>query len=130
MTLPSVCLTMAISFIHGGLVSQEGNEPYNEDLANIFMLSLPSFVWHRVDGSTQTMRGSHDCEVIGGRQMLVIGGRNPNSTALYDGQDPWINGLGIFDMTALQWTSGYDAKASPYAQPESIKTYISQKQVS
>ena len=119
----------AVSFIHGGLVSYESGEPYNQDMTNIFVLSLPSFVWHRIDGSSQTMRGSHDCQVIGGRQMLVIGGRNPTNSSLYDQQDPWINGLGIFDMTALQWTSGYDAKASSYAQPDSIKTSISQKRV-
>jgi hypothetical protein len=41
--------------------------------------------------------------------MISIGGNQDRLTI-----DPWINGLGIFDMTKLDWTNAYDAAAPAY----------------
>jgi hypothetical protein len=41
--------------------------------------------------------------------MISIGG-NPGTV----NDEPWINGLGIFDMTKLDWTNAYDAAAPAY----------------
>jgi hypothetical protein len=57
--------------------------------------------------------------------MLSIGGYDPtahNETAVVD---PSPYGLGIFDMTALQWTDQYDAAAMPYVQSDQVKMYYS-----
>ena len=32
--------------------------------------------------------------------------------------DPWKQGLGIFDMSAMKWNNGCDSKAKPYVSPE------------
>ena len=44
--------------------------------------------------------------------MISIGGNQDRLTI-----DPWINGLGIFDMTKLDWTNAYDAAAPAYERP-------------
>ena len=91
----------------------------------VFVLSLPAFNWFRAAAGPQ--RTYHTCELIGGRQMISIGGHLLNSdhkpapgdhTA-----DPWTKGIGIFDMTDLTWVSGYKADAMPYEQSGMIKQY-------
>ena len=52
--------------------------------------------------------------------MLVIGGTQP-SDILAD--DPWPNGLGVFDMTAFAWSDIYNSLAAPYEQPEVVRNY-------
>lgn len=57
--------------------------------------------------------------------MLVIGGflgglQQPDTL-----RDPWTNGLNIFDMTALSWSSGYDANAPPYQPAKVVSQYYS-----
>ncbi len=46
--------------------------------------------------------------------MLVIGGDDPVPHASGATPDPWTNGLGIYDMSALSWANSYDANAAPY----------------
>ena len=50
--------------------------------------------------------------------MLSIGGANPSSLSATPEQDPWLNGLGVFDMTAFAWADIYDAAAGPYEKAE------------
>lgn len=40
--------------------------------------------------------------------------------------DPWQQGIGVFDMSAMQWTDGYDSTAAPYITPDMVKTYYQQ----
>ena len=57
--------------------------------------------------------------------MVSIGGRavTMNSTIQNIPPDPWHNGIGIFDMSAMEWTSQYDPNAASYVTPAIIKTY-------
>jgi hypothetical protein len=50
---------------------------------------------------------------IGGTQEVVLGNQD----------DPWTNGLGIFDMTTLNWTNAYDAAASAYERPSLVSQF-------
>lgn len=55
--------------------------------------------------------------------MVVVGGL----TALHYNNlttDPWGQGLGIFDLTTLEWRSSYDASAEAYQSPNMIKESI------
>jgi hypothetical protein len=52
--------------------------------------------------------------------MLSIGGIQED--ALYS-QEPWPKGLGIFDMTTLNWTNAYDAAALAYEQPSLVSQF-------
>jgi len=54
--------------------------------------------------------------------MLSIGGSLQDNLNLY-GQDPWPKGLGIFDMTTLNWTNAYDAAALAYEQPSLVSQF-------
>ena len=60
--------------------------------------------------------------------MISIGGKTINSTEsakepLPEWPDPWHNGIGIFDMTAMEWKAKYDANAGPYVTPDVVKRY-------
>lgn len=39
--------------------------------------------------------------------------------------DPWANGLGVFDLSALTWTDTYDHTAAPYEASSLVETYYS-----
>jgi hypothetical protein len=56
--------------------------------------------------------------------MIVIGGTPPGIYATYYTKDPWPQGLGIFDLTQMEWKDSYDAHAEPYVTPQRIKDSI------
>ena len=63
--------------------------------------------------------------------MIMIGGEDPTffrSDFNSDNKasfDPWPQGIGVFDMTALGFKDSYQAKAGAYKTPEIIKNYHS-----
>lgn len=74
------------------------------------------------------MQPSNRCQVVGNRQMLSIGGLDANT--VNDGKDlidPIAQGLEIFDLTEMTWSSQYDANALPYTTPKVVKDYYSVK---
>ncbi|KAI9649925.1 hypothetical protein NHQ30_002510 [Ciborinia camelliae] len=103
-------------FIYGGFHLGDIN---SFGLDKVYILTLPAFQWFEAPATGGTVRTSHHCQVIGLRQMLSIGGHGND----YDGQDPWKNGLGIFDMSELTWGFNYDANAAPYTPPALITNY-------
>lgn len=40
--------------------------------------------------------------------------------------DPWPQGLGVFDLTEMEWKSEYDPSAEPYVSPGRVRTYNQQ----
>lgn len=60
--------------------------------------------------------------------MLSIGGLDPNDANLGStSKDPIAQGLQIFDLTEMRWTSGYDAGAAPYQSPKVVKDWYNAK---
>ena len=57
--------------------------------------------------------------------MIASGGIEPNIDSQLYVADPWPQGLGILDMTDLQWKDSYDSTAQPYQTPQRIKDAIS-----
>lgn len=57
--------------------------------------------------------------------MLIVGGLNFETVTLrqYD-QDNFTQGLGVFDLNGLTWSSSWKAEARPYKTPQKIKDYI------
>lgn len=57
--------------------------------------------------------------------MLIVGGLNFETVTLrqYD-QDNFTQGLGVFDLNELAWSSSWKAEALPYKTPQMIKDYI------
>lgn len=89
----------------------------------IYILSLPAFAWFKAPYPAMQSRQKHTCEVFGS-QMLSIGGYSTTDNNLgHLSTDRFRQGLGIFDLTALQWKSSYDATAAAYRTPDVIKAW-------
>lgn len=124
------------SFIYAGWGSNLGSAaiPYDE----IYILTLPAFEWIKVNYAPANPRHGHSCHTVGNRQMLVIGGvdsladttstnANTLDKATFATADQFTQGLAIFDMSALTWSSQYDATAPTYEQPDPVKTYYASR---
>lgn len=115
-------------FVYGGAVNQTSDwgAPNHEGYLNVFALSLPGFVWFKSNSSTTVRRAAHTCSLVGNRQMVSIGGYQPSSRqSLGVAQDPWVSGIGIFDLSSFAWTDHYDVEAAPYELPHVIESYYS-----
>lgn len=89
----------------------------------VYVLSLPAFAWFKANYTAVQSRHKHTCEVFG-RQMLSIGGWSTTDNNLgHLSTDRFLQGLGIFDLTAMQWSSSYDANAEPYQTPDVVKAW-------
>lgn len=78
----------------------------------VFVLSLPGFVWFKADYSATSARGMHTCDIVGqgGSQMVVTGGVGPivpHYTA-ENSHDPWTDGINVFDLSSMHWKDGYE----------------------
>ena len=67
--------------------------------------------------------------------MISVGGHqqtdDPGPGDLNDAnQDPWPQGLGVFDMSALIWTNEYDPAAPVYDSATDIKSWYSNNDLS
>ena len=106
------------------------NVPDDLGYLNVYVLSLPAFVWFQTPATTTIRRCSHTCTIIGNRQMISIGGRPPSTLNVFGAdQDPWASGIGVLDMTGLYWKDHYDAAAEPYQRPEIVMNYYNQSYV-
>ena len=101
------------SFVHGG---DTGTGGLND---GVYVLTIPGFVWFQIPDSNLSPRRSHTCNAAGNRQMIVIGGGNVD----YRDPDPLTQGLGVFDMTDLRWSSSYNSSAAPYNTPTLVKNW-------
>ena len=105
---------------------EEANQ--QEGFNTVYVLSLPGFVWFKSNDTTAEPRAGHSCELVGNRQMLSIGGINPskNTSDGFASSDTFPQGLGIFDMVQMKWTTSYDAHAAPYTLPATIQSWYNQ----
>ena len=57
--------------------------------------------------------------------MIVVGGASYSAEGTLDYlvPDPWPQGIGVYDLSALEWKTAYDADAEPYVTPDIIKQY-------
>lgn len=112
--------------IFGGAHPKEGEKETYEDA---YVLSLPGFQWFKVADTLGGPRASHSCVVAGQRQMISIGGTSTNNFngvgTNWDEPDRFGQGIGVFDMTALTWsTKGqYDAYAKKYESPNVVNEW-------
>jgi hypothetical protein len=125
------------SFIYGGWTASFGKVAQRFD--ELFILSLPAFQWFKVPYSAQRPRLGHSCHIVGQRHMLSIGGADPLQDRSYDTTlhgprralfatpDPFPQGLGLFDITRLNWTTTYDARAPAYEQSKPVAEYYKLK---
>ncbi|KAK1958754.1 hypothetical protein LY78DRAFT_725967 [Colletotrichum sublineola] len=109
-------LTRGASFVFGG-TNTDKRKTYDD----VFVLSLPGFVWTQVIYDATNPRRHHSCAVVGRRQMLSVGG--VDGVTGWSRADPWPQGLGLFDMTDWTWKTEYDADAKVYETPSTIQDW-------
>ncbi|KAL8294662.1 hypothetical protein RB597_007729 [Gaeumannomyces tritici] len=105
-------------FVYGGTPGAEGEQGQAFD--GVYVLSLPGFFWSQATSGTP--RAAHSCAAVGKRQMISVGGlgRLDESPDHWTTKDPWRQGVGVFDMTELQWRGGYDVNAAKYRSPQVV----------
>jgi Kelch motif len=125
-------------YLYGGLVGGGifggGNQTdaavqQNAGMDEVYVLSLPGFVWFKANYTSKDPRVLHTCHLVGGRQLLSVGGTTSsfvNLAASYNDTDPYPYGMKVFDMTEMQWAEGFNATAAPYVPPDAITAYYSQ----
>lgn len=105
---------------------------FGESDGNVYVLSIPSFQWIRVNEESN-QRSRHHCSLIGNNTMLVVGGITPsyNNPRPYDpsGCDMtsmFAQGLGIFSLNNHSWSTTYDpvGAAAPYQIHPNISAVI------
>ncbi len=113
-------------FIYGGI-----NFHNNQDNGDVFVLTLPGFTWFRAPQGAGLSRFLHTCDAVGSRQLISIGGldngnRKFNYSDIYQSPDPFTQGIGIFDMTSMEWMPSYNANAAPYESPSVVKDWYAE----
>lgn len=96
--------------------SYHGDNTTSSIFADIWVLSLPSFQWHKA-GQPKIGRLGHTCSVAGHKQMIIIGGEYQSDS----NSDEWPLGLGVFDLSEMVFKDRYDANAPVYTSPEVVK---------
>lgn len=130
-------LTPGISrFMYGGIINYElGPRTPNSD--QVYILSIPAFQWFKAIYPPRFSRALHTCHTTNTNQMIIIGGVDPRNDTIFSGSadsgsepvDPWPEGIGIFDMTALKFKDSYEANAKRYETPELIKLFYNDTSV-
>lgn len=105
------------SFIYGGL-NRRTKEIYRE----VYVLTIPGFVWFKAPNANTAGRHLHSCELVKGNQFLSIGGFKYQ---YWLDPDSFTQGIGVFDMSTMVWKSSYDADAPPYQSPTVVKEWYS-----
>lgn len=85
---------------------------------------MPAFTWIEAPNKAEHWRTTHTCARINNRQMISIGGipgDNLGNIATMTEGDALPNGLALFDMTTLEWTTKYGPNAAAY-KPADIVT--------
>ncbi|TDZ23877.1 Kelch repeat-containing protein [Colletotrichum orbiculare MAFF 240422] len=107
-------------FVFGGS-NTASNAAYDE----VFVLSLPGFVWKKADYESSSPRDCMGCAIAGQRQMVTVGGiyRPLGVPGFFRDKDPLPQGLGVFDLVDLKWKDEYDAGAAAYDTPDLVKSW-------
>lgn len=104
--------------MHGGQTND------GDAIGSTHILTIPGFHWFDAGIETNT-RTAHACALLGERQMAVVGGQSQ----LLDWKTPdtWVGGIGILDITTLEWKSGYEADGGDYDSPQIVKDWYKNK---
>ncbi|KAF3801759.1 hypothetical protein GCG54_00014977 [Colletotrichum gloeosporioides] len=108
-------------FLFGGLTDNRVG------FGDVWILSLPGFVWIQADAK-QMPRAYMSCVVAGRRQMITVGGVDPSlpqGTPMED-PDTFHQGIGVLDLTSLEWTDEYNSLAAAYESLNAVKSWYNE----
>ncbi|KAI0848366.1 hypothetical protein F5Y00DRAFT_92055 [Daldinia vernicosa] len=112
-------------YYYGGYDGLDDGGQFYDD---VWILSLPSFMWMKVySGTSEHGRAGHQCVMPYPDQMIVIGGRRANTGSgpplCLDGENPGI--LQVYNLTENQWMDSYDPTSwNYYGVPQMIHAMI------
>ncbi|ETS82513.1 hypothetical protein PFICI_04389 [Pestalotiopsis fici W106-1] len=110
-------------YYYGGYNGLDMDQPFNDD---VWILSLPSFMWMKVASGTEAhARAGHRCVKPYPDQMVVVGGYRPlsGSGSLDCLED--TNIVQAFNLTEGKWMDSYDPEIyEDYGVPEMIHLMI------
>jgi len=116
--------------IYGGWDGHSGPEAVRYDTAHV--LTLPGFYWVKAGYPAAHPRHGLSCNAVGGGQVLIIGGVDTTQKASngssehaagFATRDPFPNGLAIFDLSKMAWSSVYRAKRPLQPAPTAVQAY-------
>ncbi|KAK5624900.1 hypothetical protein RRF57_000616 [Xylaria bambusicola] len=106
-------------YYYGGYDGLDATENFNDD---VWILSLPSFIWTKIPGTADHARAGHQCLTPYPDQMVSIGGFRPMSGYSVKCLDSIIE---VFNLTEGKWLSSYDpSRWSSYGVPEVVHSKI------
>ena len=98
---------------------------------DVYVLSLPSFSWYKADYTPGVGRTLHTCNAHNGNMIVIGGTSNDDSwvtgndvTGTQSYKDPWPWGLGVFDMSKMEWASEFNPNLGPYTTPNMVMAGI------
>jgi hypothetical protein len=115
-------------FVYAGWDGNLGTPaiPFDE----VYVLSLPSFNWFKADYLAENPRHALTCEHIGGGQIVTIGGVNTTQNGpddlyadVFNTADQFTQGLGVFDLNTMAWSTSYSSEQTTYGPAASIQQY-------
>lgn len=109
--------------MYGGSVIPYFSEKAS-DSRNVYILTIPAFRWIKTSDLTLPRAGPV-CQVVK-NQMLSFGGFDPSSQDIvFNIQEPWAYGLGIFNLKTLTWGTSFNPKAEEYTRAQVVDEYYS-----
>ncbi|PSN68484.1 hypothetical protein BS50DRAFT_366427 [Corynespora cassiicola Philippines] len=86
---------------------------------DIYVLSLPSFTWINIYQG-KSPRYGHTCHLVGGRQMITVGGHNRHQNKC----DWEKKSVAVLDLPTLGWGSVFHAGYSQYELSSNLTTAL------
>ncbi|PHH60004.1 hypothetical protein CDD81_2208 [Ophiocordyceps australis] len=106
-------------YYYGGT---DGADPSNEHYDDVWVLSLPSFTWTKINkGTPLHARAGHKCFMPYPDQMMVFGGYTVKETNTCLEKGPLV----IFNLTSGEWIDSYDPTVhNSYTVPDKVVATI------
>ena len=107
-----------------------GGSMYGDDSNEVFILTLPAFHWVSVYPPTNNsdaliLQGNgHRCQKVHEKYMVAYGGQY---TCQNETQSKRINGMVIYDMSSLTWTTKVEIGNQKYSVPQALYEIIGGK---
>ena len=106
----------------------------DESTSSVFILTLPAFIWVQVytlplpvsEGDIDpTYR--HRCQKVHEKHMVAYRGQSLSNTCDFDKSSGRFQGMAIYDMSALKWTTTIELENQQYLVPEPLYKTIGGK---
>ncbi|ORY13046.1 hypothetical protein BCR34DRAFT_600168 [Clohesyomyces aquaticus] len=102
-------------YLYGGHDPRENDTAYDD----LYVLSMPSFIWTAVFLDGATPRWGHNCHRVNNRQLVTVGGNVTNLPCDWEAK-----GVAFLDMTTITWGSVFLTNTTAYEVPLEIYSKI------